>query len=230
MDANIGAMLQDADLRRLESYVDKTDDGCWIWTGGKSDGYGRFRYGSTLNGTRTIGDAYRIYWEHFNGPVPEGMKLIRTCTNRACVRPDHLLVGDAKDMSEIMRQHGTARTGDHRGGRNGGAKLTDRQAFDILWRDYDLNNKEVAARFGVTHHTISLLRRGKTFKHLKRPLGTPEKYHSMRKVHGSLEEVLELHRQGLGYDRISRKLSMSKSTVRRYIRKNRLQPDKASTI
>lgn len=86
--------------------VEIQPNGCWLWTGTKnSKGYGRF----LVNGRRTgpgewsytrIG-AHRWAYEHFRGPIPEGMVLDHLChdrrcdaggpcIHRACVNPDHL--------------------------------------------------------------------------------------------------------------------------------------------
>lgn len=62
------------------------DDGCWEWTGSKyPNGYGRCYVG----GGRRVG-AHRASYEHFVGPIPEGLVINHLCENKACVRPDHL--------------------------------------------------------------------------------------------------------------------------------------------
>ena len=54
---------------------------CWIWGMNKTDsGYG-------LKGSRL---AHRHYYEMVNGKVPFGLELDHLCSNRDCIRPDHL--------------------------------------------------------------------------------------------------------------------------------------------
>lgn len=58
---------------------------CWEWTGTlNSNGYGVF-----WDGDRAV-YAHRWSYEHFVGPIPEGMELDHLCRNPRCVRPSHL--------------------------------------------------------------------------------------------------------------------------------------------
>lgn len=60
---------------------------CWLWTGAKDKGYGKFKIGA--RGTPTV-SAYCWSFEQVNGEVPAGLELDHLCRVPACVRPDHL--------------------------------------------------------------------------------------------------------------------------------------------
>jgi len=59
---------------------------CWVWTGAKSDGYGQVR----LKGNARSGYVHRLVYEHYRGPVPDGLQIDHLCRNRACANPSHL--------------------------------------------------------------------------------------------------------------------------------------------
>jgi hypothetical protein len=72
------------------SHVEKTDDGCWLWTGAiNHNGYGIF----AVDGKK-VARAHRVAYELEVGPIPFGLHLDhveeRGCTSRACVNPAHL--------------------------------------------------------------------------------------------------------------------------------------------
>lgn len=69
---------------KLKTGVSKTPQ-CWFWLGTTNeDGYGFIRLdGKTLA-------AHRVYYEHYVGPIPEGLEIDHLCKNRSCVRPEHL--------------------------------------------------------------------------------------------------------------------------------------------
>jgi hypothetical protein len=83
-------------IERFMSHVEKTEAGCWEWTGVRNrSGYGKFEVrGKTLV-------AHRWSYEHFVGPIPEGFQVdhvkARGCTLRSCVNPAHLEAVTAKE-------------------------------------------------------------------------------------------------------------------------------------
>lgn len=58
--------------------------GCWEWPGAINKGYGRV----SLNGR--VQYAHRLVFEHFVGPIPEGLEPDHLCRNRRCANFEHL--------------------------------------------------------------------------------------------------------------------------------------------
>lgn len=86
-------------LDRFFSHVQKTET-CWLWTGALVTGYGSF------GGRSKPGPAHRWSYEHFVGPIPEGLWVDHLCRVRNCVRPDHL---EPVTPSENQRRRHAAR-------------------------------------------------------------------------------------------------------------------------
>ena len=76
--------------RRFEDMVLAGPD-CWQWTGSITRlGYGQFS--ATTAGGRRMRPAHRVAWEQAFGAIPPAADVLHSCGNRACVRPDHLLL------------------------------------------------------------------------------------------------------------------------------------------
>ena len=70
---------------RFWSKVEKTDDGCWLWTGQHNvKGYGVFKLDATYI------PAHRLSYTLHIGPIPDNREIAHRCDVRDCVRPDHL--------------------------------------------------------------------------------------------------------------------------------------------
>ena len=72
-------------IERFENFVDRRPDGCWLWTAAISD----TGYGSIWNGDRIV-NVHKWAYEHFVGPVAEGLQLDHLCRVRHCCNPEHL--------------------------------------------------------------------------------------------------------------------------------------------
>lgn len=78
-------------IERLLERVVEQESGCWLWTGAPdSHGYSQIMVGSRVDGSRRLMRGHVVSYEHFVGPVPEGLELNHLCRNRLCVNPDHL--------------------------------------------------------------------------------------------------------------------------------------------
>jgi hypothetical protein len=67
------------------------ETGCWLWQASLSQGYGQV----TLGGKNRL--VHRLFYEHFEGPIPEGMELHHRCDNTNCVNPEHLQAVSSKE-------------------------------------------------------------------------------------------------------------------------------------
>ena len=79
-------MLFDSTLPlRFWRKVYAVPSGCWEWQAWRDPrGYGRFWL------RRRLEAAYRLSYEDFEGPIPDGLEIDHLCRNPSCVRPGHL--------------------------------------------------------------------------------------------------------------------------------------------
>ncbi len=89
---------------RFWRHVDTSGE-CWLWTGARyRDGYGQFAVDLT---TRA---AHRVAFELKYGSIPRRTKVLQTCQNRICVRPEHLRIRAAGSVAQVGSEPGrTAR-------------------------------------------------------------------------------------------------------------------------
>jgi hypothetical protein len=131
---------------RLLKHVDVRPGECWLWTGRRMpNGYGT--YGELL--------AHRLMYQEHVGPIPEGLFILHRCDVPACVNPEHLFPGTARDNSLDMVSKERQRT----------AKLTRAQVKAIRERYAagGITQLALAREYGVTEESINNIVRRRTW-------------------------------------------------------------------
>ncbi len=146
----------------MQIFFDKVlkTDGCWIWQGGKLNGYGFIQ----INYKRLY--AHRLSYMIHKGDIPKGLLVCHSCDNPICVNPGHLWLGTKSDNSKDMwsKQRNVVVCGEH----HPHAKLTEDDVVKIRQLSMQgLLNREIAAIFNVHLTRIDAIKRHKSWKHVK---------------------------------------------------------------
>lgn len=137
---------------------------CWEYTGARDKkGYGKIKRRKLSNNSWILAHRYAFYLKHGRFPEPFAC---HHCDNPICVNPDHLFEGTNADNQKDCWQKGRAKFQKliHKGENNGNSKLTALDVAKIKRLLPQLSNKRLASQYNVTHHAISNIRTGKTWK------------------------------------------------------------------
>lgn len=147
---------------RLESCIISKND-CWLTNLALSNGYPVLRVTSSGGKSRNL-RVSRLMYEAYHGQIPDKMSVCHTCDNPACVNPEHLFLGTAKDNTQDMLH----KNREARGDKLPQTKLTEVQVKEIklLLAKGDLSNGKIGKLFGVHSATIGDIEKGITWKHI----------------------------------------------------------------
>lgn len=113
--------------------------------------------------------AHVYSWQLHYGEIQDSLHVLHHCDNPECVRPEHLFLGTQKDNSDDMIRKGRDRKAC--GEENVNAKLTDAAVRDIRRRyvrgSARLGQVALAQEYGVSQLLISLVVRGKVWRHVQ---------------------------------------------------------------
>lgn len=132
---------------------------CWIWSGAKNKrGYG------IITIRRKAINAHRFSYTIHRGQIPDRMFVCHHCDNPSCVRPDHLFLGTSKDNTQDMMRKCRDKL---IGVRSSVHKLKENEVrFIRLYPNTYGSGRILAKQFGVCPETISMIKHGKSWKHI----------------------------------------------------------------
>ena len=133
-------------------------DGCWLWR----SAFGTRGYGIFWHVKKNI-YAHRISWQLANNAtVPEGLVVMHSCDNPACVNPAHLSVGTHQDNQTDKANKGRSLKGE----RNPSARLNEESVGRIreLYASGEYTHLALSKMFGdVNKSTIRSVVKNKTW-------------------------------------------------------------------
>lgn len=149
-----------SDFCRFMSKVRQTPS-CWVWEGNfYPNGYGKF----------WLSDVKRYTCAHVASvllvkreDIPEDLEVRHLCHNKACVRPEHLMVGTRSEN----RQDSIRDKGHYIGERHSQAKLSESDVRQIRAElEAGVRQVDLAKRYGVANATINLIALRRNWRHL----------------------------------------------------------------
>lgn len=135
-------------------------EGCWDWRLTKSGKYGRLFYcGKVI-------PAHRASYLIHRGDIPSNLFVLHKCDNPICTNPDHLFLGTTSDNHRDMIAKN--RSNPPRGERARASKLTEEKVKEIRrLLALGVMAIRIANDLGVHKTTVSDIKLGKTWKHIK---------------------------------------------------------------
>ena len=132
--------------------------GCWNWSKSTNkDGYGQLKAGGRMWVASRLAITLHLGYEI------DGKLACHHCDNPRCCNPSHIYAGTKADNARDKATRG--RENARQGSENHFAKLTEAEVEEIKRLALDgVGNAEIAARFGIHHSTVWLIKTGRTWR------------------------------------------------------------------
>jgi len=147
-------------LNNREITYNIDENNCWIVTSHPQRPDGYFSLHVTENGKRKHSRIHREVYKYFNGEIPYKKHVRHTCDNRACINPEHLIVGTNKQNVQDRVDRGRCA----KGSKQGQSKLTEENVLTIF--NSDKSNSILAKEFNVNSATIRRIKIGENWAHV----------------------------------------------------------------
>lgn len=153
-------------IDRVRLHIEEIGD-CWEWTGAMQSSAPT----PMINYKRKSQPVRRLLAQHM-GKVITGKLVTCKCRNELCVNPDHLLVVTRKRLQEMVSKERKYTSNPVRMRKladkaRAHGKLTAELAAEI--RDADGSQRSIAAQYGVSQSTVSVIKRGRTWRDYSNP-------------------------------------------------------------
>ena len=91
----------------FQAHQHRTDTGCWSWSAGRHrQGYGMMGAWRVRDGQKIMTTVHRVAARiKWNRAIDSDEMVIHTCSNMNCCNPDHLMLGDRRDIHRVMRNN-----------------------------------------------------------------------------------------------------------------------------
>lgn len=155
-----GRSIREHLIEKFLNGIRKLESGCWACDTAEGGGkYPRVKIDRGNFGSDRM-SVHRLSYEHFNGPIPDGMLVCHKCDNPLCCNPDHLFLGDHKDNAVDASQKDRTNFGEK--GTN--TRLTENEVIEIYEKhDAGVSASELGRQYGVTYQCIFLIVTGKNW-------------------------------------------------------------------
>ena len=153
-------------IERVRRHIDEVGD-CWEWNGAK-----QFNAPTPMINWKRKAQPVRRLLASEMGKQITGKFVTCKCRNELCVNPDHLLIVTRKRLQEMLAKERNYQVNPVRMKKLADkarltSKLTAELAAEI--REAEGTQRAIAARYGVTQSTVSVIKRGKTWRDYSNP-------------------------------------------------------------